>query len=59
MITGTENTQAALSYYKKANKLVESAGFKLQPWTSNDTKIYEVATQDNVQHETTTAPSLA
>ena len=58
IVSGTDNSENAVKFYKESNELLESAGFRLRSWASNDTKINAAATQDNVQHETTTAPLL-
>ena len=47
VISGTETEVDAISYYTEYVKLLQSAGFKLRSWNTNNANLKALAVQDN------------
>ena len=56
--SGSPTSADAIAYYQDANHIVETGGFKLRSWSSNDSKLRELAESDGVLHQDFMAPLL-
>ncbi|XP_006814244.1 uncharacterized protein LOC102804080, partial [Saccoglossus kowalevskii] len=58
VIDGVDTTENAIKYYKEANKLMTTSGFKLRAWSSNCEQLNELSKRDNLNEPAETVSVL-